>query len=78
MAAADAQGRADWGVAITPVACAYGLGFTPVRAEHYDFAVPASRWDRPAVAAFRALLDEPATRRALAELGFLVAAEGGA
>ena len=53
VAAAVAQGRADWGVAIAPVAAAYGLGFLPVRAERYDFAIPEARWDRPAVAAFR-------------------------
>jgi putative molybdopterin biosynthesis protein len=70
VAAAVVQGRADWGVAIEPVAVGYGLGFTPLRAERYDFAVPADRWDRPAVAAFRALLEEEPTRRMLTELGF--------
>jgi putative molybdopterin biosynthesis protein len=72
VAAAVAQGRADWGVAIAPVARAYGLGFTPVRAERYDFAIPADRWDRPAVVAFRSVLAEPATRQALTNLGFEV------
>jgi putative molybdopterin biosynthesis protein len=72
VAAAVAQGRADWGVAIAPVASSYGLAFLPLRAERYDFAIPADRWDRPAVTAFRALLDRPAVRRALADLGFLV------
>jgi putative molybdopterin biosynthesis protein len=70
VAAAVRQGRADWGVAIAPVARAYGLAFTPVRAERYDFAVPAARWDRPAVDAFRALLGEPETRAMLKTLGF--------
>jgi putative molybdopterin biosynthesis protein len=69
-AAAVAQGRADWGVAIEPVARLYGLGFSPLRVERYDFAVPDARWDRPAVAAFRALLSFPETCRALADLGF--------
>jgi putative molybdopterin biosynthesis protein len=78
VAAAVAQGRADWGVAIAPVARAYGLAFTPLRVEQYDFAIPAGRWDRPPVAAFRAALAEPETRRALAGLGFLVEGEGGA
>jgi len=63
VAAAVAQGRADWGVAIAPVAKAYGLGFRPLRAERYDFAVPAERWDRPAVAAFREILRRPAARQ---------------
>lgn len=72
VAAAVVQGRADWGFAIAPVAKLYGLGFIPWKAEHYDFAVPAPRWDRPAVAAFRELLATPETRRMLSELGFLV------
>jgi hypothetical protein len=33
--------------------------------------VPASRWDRPAVAAFRELISADETRRELACLGFL-------
>ncbi|CAN1548534.1 MoeA Molybdopterin biosynthesis enzyme [Rhabdaerophilaceae bacterium] len=37
--ASIAQGRADWGVAIQPVAEAQGLGFLPLADEHYDFAV---------------------------------------
>src|SRR5262249_3609076 len=56
VAASVAQGRADWGVAIAPVAAAYGLGFLPLRVEQYDFAIAESRWDRPAVACFRELL----------------------
>jgi molybdate-binding protein len=46
-----------------------GLGFQPLRAERYDFAIPANRWDRPSVAAFRGLLAEEETRRHLVELG---------
>jgi putative molybdopterin biosynthesis protein len=69
--AAVAQGRADWGVAIEPVARAAGLRFLPLRAERYDFAVPADRWDRPAVRALRRLLEPKSPlRQALAELGF--------
>ena len=75
VAAAVAQGRADWGLAIAPVAAAYGLGFTPVLAESYDFAIPEARWDRPAVAAFREALADPATRQGLAGLGFQVEQE---
>jgi putative molybdopterin biosynthesis protein len=72
VASAVAQARADWGMAIAPVASIYDLGFMPIRIERYDFAVPADRWDRSSVAAFRAMLDEPETRRGLAGLGFLV------
>jgi putative molybdopterin biosynthesis protein len=70
VAAAIAQGRGDWGVAIEPVARAYGLGFLPLCAERYDFAIPEERWHRPAVSAFRALMSNRATRRRLEELGF--------
>jgi putative molybdopterin biosynthesis protein len=72
VAAAVVQGRADWGVAIAPVAEAYGLAFQPIRAERFDFAVPAGRWDRPAVAAFRELLATAEAHDRLRSLGFLV------
>ncbi|WP_018260384.1 molybdopterin biosynthesis protein [Methylobacterium sp. WSM2598] len=70
VAAAVAQGRADWGVAIATVARAYGLGFLPLTEEHYDFAYRADRRDDPAVAAFLALLTAPETRADLHDLGF--------
>jgi putative molybdopterin biosynthesis protein len=70
VAAAVAQGRADWGVAIRTVAADAGLGFLPLQEEQYDFVVPAARWDRPAVRAFRELLGQEDTRRALEQFGF--------
>jgi putative molybdopterin biosynthesis protein len=70
VAAAVAQGRADWGVAISTVARDARLGFLPLQEEQYDFVVPASRRQRPAVQTFCALLAEEATRRALTERGF--------
>jgi putative molybdopterin biosynthesis protein len=69
VAAAVAQRRADWGVTLDTIARSVGLGFIPVQAEQYDFVVPRSRADRPAVAAFVTALSEPAVRRALARLG---------
>lgn len=71
VAAAIAQGRADWGVTIETVAADAGLAFRPLQAEHYDFAIPADRWDRPAVGRLRALL-EPGSpvRTELARRGF--------
>lgn len=72
VAAAVAQGRADWGVAIGTVAQAYGLRFLPLQAEHYDFAIPDSRLARPPVQRFIALLRDPATRAALRAKGFEV------
>jgi len=71
VAAAVAQGRADWGVTIEPVAREAGLRFRPLRAERYDFAVPADRWGRPAVRSLRRLLAPGSPVRAeLEALGF--------
>jgi len=64
VAAAVAQKRADWGVAIETVAQQAGLRFRPLRDEHYDFAVPAARLGRPAVQALMRLLAEDGTVRA--------------
>ena len=69
VAAAIAQGRADWGVAIEPVAKLYGLGFLPLSPEHYDFLLVESRKDRPAVQAFLTALHDPATRERIRALG---------
>ena len=69
VAAAVRQGRADWGVTLDTIARGAGLGFIPVQAEQYDFIVPRSRSDRPAVVAFRKLLQEPRTREVLERLG---------
>ena len=71
VAAAVAQKRADWGVTIETVAEGAGLRFRPLQAEHYDFAVPADRWDRPGVVALRRILEPgSALRQELARLGF--------
>lgn len=56
VAASVAQHRADWGVAIKPVADEMGLGFTPLAAEHYDFAVAADPRRPAALDAFIAAL----------------------
>jgi putative molybdopterin biosynthesis protein len=69
VAVAIAQGRADWGVAIEPVAKHYGLRFLEVVPEHYDFLLVDSRRDRPAVQAFLAALYDDATRQRIAALG---------
>ena len=68
VAAAIAQGRADWGVAIKPVADALGLDFIPLAEEHYDFAARRDGRREPAVSVFQeALL---ASGPALRSLGF--------
>ena len=72
VAAAVAQGRADWGVAISTVAADYDLGFLPLQPEQYDFIIPTNRLDRPAVRTFIDLLAEHETGRWLEEKGFSV------
>lgn len=72
VAAAVAQGRADWGVAIDTVARDYALEFIPLQEERYDFVVPTARLERPAVRAFRELLADRDVRAGLAALGFRV------
>jgi putative molybdopterin biosynthesis protein len=72
VAATVAQGRADWGVAIETAARAVGLGFLPLRDEEYDYIIPRSRRDRPAVRAFLDVLVSEEARRGLRELGFRV------
>jgi len=74
VAAAIAQGRADWGVTIESVARDAGLRFESLRAEEYDFVVPESRWEKPAVRLLRELLGDPdsALRTELAQQGFTI------
>ena len=69
VAAAIAQNRADWGVAIEPVARMYGLSFLPIAPEHYDFLLLEARRERPAVQAFLEVLREEATRDRIRALG---------
>jgi putative molybdopterin biosynthesis protein len=70
VAVAVAQDRADWGMAIDTVARQYGLRFLSVQAERYDFVIPASRAERPAVRRFMELLRGETGQRLLRELGF--------
>jgi putative molybdopterin biosynthesis protein len=76
VAAAVAQGRADWGMAIKSVAQADELGFLFYQDEQYDFVLPESRLERPAVKSFLELLAEATCQRRLAEFGFRVADSG--
>ncbi len=78
VAAAVAQGRADWGVAIDTVAREYGLGFLPLQEEHYDLVVPTARMERPAVQRFIEILRSGEGRRGLIELGFRIPGDDGA
>jgi putative molybdopterin biosynthesis protein len=74
VAAAVAQGRADWGVAIQAVAAGYHLGFAPLAWERFDFVTPTSRAARPAVACLNGLLNDDGVRAELTALGFSFAA----
>jgi len=69
VAAAIAQKRADWGVAIEPAARMYGLGFLPIAPEHYDFLLVKARCERPAVQAFLEALRDEKTRARVRALG---------
>jgi molybdopterin molybdotransferase/putative molybdopterin biosynthesis protein len=69
VAAAVAQGRADWGVCIESVARQASLGFLPIQEERYDYVVPKSRLERPAVQEFVRLLADPGIRRRLESFG---------
>jgi putative molybdopterin biosynthesis protein len=75
VAAAIAQNRADWGIAIEPVTRMYGLSFLPVAPEHYDFLLAEARRGRPAVAAFLDVLRDEATRARIRALGMEPAAQ---
>ncbi len=66
--ASIAQARADWGIAIRPVAEALGLGFIPLAEEHYDFAMRTTLQKTALIEAFRALLVE--REPTLRKLGF--------
>ncbi len=69
VAASVAQERADWGIAIESVARLYDLEFLPLAPESYDFLLPESRRERPAVTAFIAALREEETQKRLRALG---------
>lgn len=70
VAAAVAQGRADWGIAIETVARQYDLGSIPLVDEHYDFVVPRARRSGRGVVRFVELLADPEIRDGLRKLGF--------
>jgi putative molybdopterin biosynthesis protein len=75
VAATVAQNRADWGVAIAPVARMYGLSFLPIAPEEYDFLLRQARRGRPAVQAFLAALRDETTRARIRALGMEPAGE---
>lgn len=68
--AAVVQHRADWGVAIETAARSSHLSFVPFQDERYDFAIPNTRLNRPAVEAFIAMLSEDDIRQQLRSMFF--------
>jgi molybdopterin molybdotransferase/putative molybdopterin biosynthesis protein len=75
VAAAIAQNRADWGIAIEPVARMYGLSFLPIAPEEYDFLLVEARRERPSVRAFLDALRDGTTRARIRALGMEPAGE---
>jgi molybdate-binding protein len=69
VAAAVAQRRADWGIAIESVARLYGLAFLPIAPEDYDFLVVESRRERAGPAAFLEALRDETVREKIRALG---------
>ena len=74
VAAAIAQKRADWGIAIRSVAEDSGLGFSQMQDEEYDFIIPQKRLNRPEVRQFINMLQEPNIQTQLNDLGLTVSA----
>jgi putative molybdopterin biosynthesis protein len=72
VAAAVAQFRADWGMAIRSVADNLNLGFIPYQDEEYDFVIAKESATKPAVQAFLNLLETPETCQKLLGLGLTV------
>ncbi len=71
VAAAIAQGRADWGLAIRSVAEDNNLGFIPLQDEEYDFLLPKDRLAKPAVQTFLELLTHSEMRESLRRMGLV-------
>jgi putative molybdopterin biosynthesis protein len=69
VAAAVAQSRADWGIAIESVARLYGLEFLPLSPESYDFLLPDGRREKPAVRAFISALTDETVKERIRALG---------
>jgi putative molybdopterin biosynthesis protein len=70
VAAAVAQGRADWGMATEAAARLYSLDFIFVQDEAYDFIIPAARIGRRGVEMFITELQSTEFIDDLARLGF--------
>ncbi len=72
-----AEGRADVGLGIEAAALAYGLGFVLLATEPYEFVIPVSAWDHPAIQALAQWLATPAARAMIGALGGYEVAQTG-
>ncbi len=77
MAAAIAPDRADCGMGVLATARAFDLDFVPVTSEPYDLVLERASLDHPVLAPFWELLESPAFRSAVEELGGYDTAEMG-
>jgi putative molybdopterin biosynthesis protein len=64
-----AAGRADCGLGVLAAARAFDLGFVPVAREPYDLVLARETLADPVLAPLLALLEDPAFRAAVEELG---------
>ncbi len=71
VAAAVAQGRADWGVTLDTLASGAGLELVFLRDERYELAALEQRAERPAVRALAQLLASEEAAAALRSLGLV-------
>lgn len=69
VAAQIAAGTADAGMGILSAARLYDLDFLPVCVEQYDLLIPDYAWGTPAVEALLEVLQSPAFRERLEQLG---------
>lgn len=77
VAAAIASGRADAGMGLLSAARAFGLDFVPVTKEPYDLVLERETLELPVLAPFWELLQSPAFRSAVEDLGGYDTAEMG-
>ncbi len=64
-----AEGQAEVGLGVETVALAYGLRFTPLTLERYDWVIPLEVWEIPAIQALAHWLTGDAAKAEIMALG---------
>ena len=64
-----ARGQADVGVGVQTAALSFGLDFVALTTERYELAIPAEKWDTPAIQGLRRWLSSEQAKSSLASLG---------